>query len=75
MSLGVSVCPSDVVFVVDMSGSICNNERVDTCDNWREVKNFVSDMVERMSPELINYARFGLVTFGNEGETEFGLNV
>jgi hypothetical protein len=68
----------DLVFVVDGSGSICDNDPsfrygTDiTCNNWNFILNFMSDFVSDLTigPST---ARVGLVTFATEGHVAFNL--
>ena len=72
-----TVCqPLDVVFVIDNSGSIrdnndadCQNQPEASCDNWRRMRNFVMQLIDDIAPnaETGGETRFGAVSFGNEG--------
>jgi hypothetical protein len=58
----------DLVFVVDGSGSICDNDpkfqygKDTTCDNWNFILKFMGDFVNDMDIGLTS-TRVGLVTF------------
>ena len=60
----------DLVFVVDGSGSICDNDPnfqygTDiTCDNWNFILKFMEDFVNDMDVGL-SATRVGLVTFAS----------
>ena len=41
-------CPFDLILLLDASGSICDDKAVDTCDNWRTVKRFLVDLINRI---------------------------
>lgn len=61
----------DLVFVVDGSGSICDNDpkfvygKDVTCDNWNFVLKFMGDFVKDMDIGLTS-TRVGLVTFATK---------
>ena len=67
------MCDADFLFIVDGSGSICDNEYVQTCEDWERLKQFIIDTVQ-----YLNIAEDGsqvaLVTFGNNAKVEFYLN-
>ncbi len=63
----------DLVLLVDSSGSICNDEIVNTCENWELVKEFLG----RVIGELLvseNNTHVALVRFASETDLIFGLN-
>lgn len=68
----------DLVFVVDGSGSICDNDpdfeygKDVTCNNWKFILQFMVDFVRDME---IGYSatRVGLVTFATQAELEWNL--
>lgn len=39
----------DLTFVVDSSGSICRDKRVETCDNWDALRQFIHNIVKDMT--------------------------
>ena len=59
-------CPSDIVFVVDESGSIGSN-------NFAKMKSFISQLVGRMDIDSGN-TRVGLVTFSSNVGAGFNLS-
>jgi hypothetical protein len=67
----VEVChgKSDIVFVVDSSGSIDDSDIL----NWERVKNFTKSVVELLDIGRDN-VRIGLVLFGNEAHIQFYLD-
>jgi hypothetical protein len=69
---GCSDSVSDVVFVVDSSGSICNNEAVTTCANWQAMLNFIEMIVSRLTIGP-NNIRVGFVRYANKAENMFFL--
>jgi len=60
------VCPADIIFVVDKSGSIGST-------NFKLMKSFLSRLVSRLDIESRN-TRVGLVTFSDGVETSINLN-
>ena len=38
----------DLAFVVDSSGSICNDEPVETCANWNALRGFIHAIIDDM---------------------------
>lgn len=57
----------DLVFVVDGSGSICDNDPTKTdsgCRNWQQVKRFITEFVSVMEPS-VDGTHVGLVSFGS----------
>jgi len=59
-------CPSDIVFVVDESGSIGSK-------NFAQVKSFLSQLVGRLDIDS-GSTRVGLVTYSSSVGTSFNLN-
>jgi len=59
-------CPSDIVFVVDESGSIGSS-------NFAKVKSFLTKLVDRLDIDSGN-TRVGLVTFASRVGSGFNLN-
>lgn len=70
---GCSDSVSDIVFVLDSSGSICNNENVETCNNWENMKSFVITLIDRF-PIGPTETQVGLVRYANAAESMFFLN-
>ena len=64
---------ADVVFVVDSSGSICNNENVDICDNWKTVLQFMEDLVDNLDVGK-SKTRVGVVIYREKASSSFFLN-
>ncbi|KAK2161027.1 hypothetical protein LSH36_122g02004 [Paralvinella palmiformis] len=69
--------PIDLAFIVDGSGSICDNDPtrqiIDnqvTCNNWRSVVNFISGAVDRLNIGAQD-AQIALVTFADKGSVYF----
>lgn len=61
-----SVCTStiaDVVFLVDSSGSICDDLDVRNCSNWQAMKNFINQIVDQLTIGA-SATRVGLVVYG-----------
>ena len=68
----------DLVFVVDGSGSICDNDptrRSDGsgCNNWQQMVDFVTDFISVMEPSE-DGTHVGLVTFSTESNVLTTLN-
>jgi len=59
-------CPSDIVFVVDESGSIGTS-------NFAKMKSFLSQLVSRLDIDS-GKTRVGLVTYATTVRTRFNLN-
>lgn len=55
---------TDIIFVVDRSGSICNNENVPGCDNWDAVLEFMEGLAEDLDIGA-DATRVGIVVYGN----------
>ncbi len=53
------------MFIVDGSGSICQNEIVTTCPNWELVTSFVALVVEALVVDETN-AHVGLIKFSSD---------
>ena len=65
---------ADVVFVLDSSGSIRDNNPQDgSYDNWNLLLTFVADVVTGLSIGL-SATRVGIVTFSDTGDNLFYLN-
>ena len=66
--------PLDIVFVIDRTGSIRDNNvprdcPADTeCDNWLKMRNFVNSLIENITPD--EDTRFGAVVFGNNNDVD-----
>ena len=73
MNLHFTDCPVDLVILLDGSGSICNNERVDICDNWRSMRDFLARLVENVQIGGSG-ARVGLITFGSSATVNWLLD-
>ena len=63
----------DLVFVLDSSGSVCNNEGVNTCDNWESILQFVNEIIDELAIGN-SETRIGIVVFGNMAKSELYLN-
>ena len=63
--VGTAECLLDVVFVIDSSGSIRDNNIAGQDDNWGLLLDFVCDMVDNLNigPKLSHVAA---VAFGNK---------
>lgn len=60
----------DIVFVVDESGSICDqdptfNPRTQLCRNWVSVRNFLAEVVQAL-PVGVRGTHVGLITYRGE---------
>jgi len=65
-------CGADVVFVLDSSGSIRDNNPADgSYDNWVLTIDFVHDLVDRFD---LSKVRVGLLMFSNDAQLQFHLN-
>jgi len=62
----------DLTFVVDSSGSICNNQPVTTCDNWKSLLDFMHGLVSGMVIGE-NDVRVALVEFAHSIHTKWDL--
>ena len=71
--LHFAVCTADFLFIIDRSGSICNDEQVETCNNWERVKTFMLSLVGSLTigPDASQVA---VVSFGSSATVEFYLN-
>ena len=68
----------DLVFVVDGSGSICDNDtsRMNDgsgCNNWKQIVSFITDFVTVMQPSKEG-THVGLVSFAGESFLLMKLN-
>ena len=64
----------DLVFVIDSSGSIRdNNPPGGNPDNWALMLNFMTSVVDGLTVSTTQ-TRIGVVKFSNKGESEFYLN-
>ncbi|MEE4248746.1 MAG: VWA domain-containing protein [Kangiellaceae bacterium] len=68
----------DLVFVVDGSGSICDNDPSrkndgSGCDNWKQIVNFITEFVTVMEPSETG-THVGLVSFSTESLLLAGLS-
>lgn len=59
----------DLVFLIDTSGSICNDAGVTYCDNWGEIRNFTNLVIDQLTIGPSN-TRVGLVQFGTLQDTK-----
>ena len=62
----------DLLFVVDGSGSICDNDPTrqndgSGCDNWKQIVNFITEFVSVMEPSEKG-THVGVVTFSTESD-------
>lgn len=73
----------DLVFLIDGSSSICDNQTGrwhdnphntgrPTCKNWEMVKEFMMDYVNKTCVDM-NNTRVGVVTFADSPKTVLGL--
>ena len=64
---------TDLIFVADRSGSICDNEPVRGCDNWDIMLNFMANLIEdlEIGPDA---TRIGMVVYGNRAYVTVGLD-
>ena len=65
----------DLVFIVDGSGSICENDpsfRSGSCDNWRFVITFMVNIVETLGIDQ-GRTRVGLVLFSTDAVVRWTL--
>jgi hypothetical protein len=73
--------PIDLVFIVDGSGSICDNDpslRIlpddsVTCENWEQVQGFITGVARRLQVGP-DGAQMALVTYANAGRVYFNLD-
>ncbi len=63
----------DLVFIVDSSGSICQNQEVTTCPNWELMTAFVALVVEELVVDESN-AHVGLIKFSSATTVILELN-
>ena len=62
----------DLCFIVDGSGSICQEDGVvevngiDTCDNWELIKGFIEDLTSTFDVGT-SAVRVAVVSFANRG--------
>ena len=63
---------TDLIFVVDASGSICNDEPVSTCENWETVLSFMDGLIEGLVVGAED-TRVGVVVYGNFAYLRIGL--
>ena len=61
----------DFVFLVDGSGSICNNNGL--CDNWRTITTFISNIASKLSVG-VDGSHVGMITFGSRANLIWDLN-
>ena len=66
--------PMDVVFLLDISHGLCNNNDMpyDECNNWNLVKRFTTDIIQAMpiGPNNVNVA---MILYGSAVYEEWGL--
>ena len=79
----LTACQMDLVFVVDSSGSICDNDKIGAiddampwlgCYDFDEVRLSIEDMIGRSRYIGPDGMRVALVTFDNFGKLRFGLD-
>ena len=66
----------DLVFVLDGSGSICENDPTyanGVCDNWNLMLTFLTDFVDRLTVASDRF-RIGFVLFSTESQVVFQLD-
>jgi len=70
------LCPIDLTFVVDDSGSIRDANVAGQPDNWDSVKGFIRDVISGLDVDTAtgDGAHIGLVTFSNTGNIQFDLD-
>ena len=69
----VGSCLVDFGFLVDSSGSICNNKGGKNCINWASVRTFLQDVVRNMRIEETG-SRVGMILFGSYATVLWQLN-
>ena len=80
-AIGSCIQPlSDLVFLIDSSGSICDDDveaiRVGGCPNYRLLLGFVSEIIYKVTADInnANHTRVGVVLFSNKAENIMYLN-
>ena len=64
----------DIAFVLDGSGSVCNNRGVDTCHNWELLVDFVYDIVESDSVKIgYSESQVAVIVFSSTVEIKWYL--
>ena len=64
----------DVVFVVDRSASVCDNEHVFNCENWEYMLRFLDGIVRDLDVGTGHVSnRVGVVVYGNTAVVEIPL--
>lgn len=67
---------ADIVFILDSSGSICDNEiqwnNATRCNNWNLILTFAANIIDSLA-EPGSSIRVGVVTFADKGRNEFFL--
>ena len=68
-----AACELDLVFLIDESGSITDNQRADEVSNWITIKEFIKQVTNsfRIGPSEV---RVGAVKFGNMAKIYMPLN-
>ena len=79
----VPECQADFVYVIDGSGSICDSDSTydyrndpdnDGCSHWDMVRNFMTNMVDKMRYIGPQGTQVAVVTFANQGKTLWTLD-
>ena len=65
--------PTDLIFVVDRSGSICDDLKVSTCENWNITLAFAMGLIMRLDIGAAA-TRVGLIAYGNLAYIEVPLD-
>ena len=71
-SVTATSCLVDFAFLVDSSGSICNNQGGE-CENWRSVRSFLQQAVRDMKIEQTQ-SRIGMILFGSYADVVWQLD-
>ena len=61
------------MFVLDSSGSVCNNENITTCENWEGMLQFVKEVIDQLAIGD-GETHVGIVVFGSKAESTLFLN-
>lgn len=64
---------ADVVFVLDSSGSICDDQPVPTCQNWQTMVAFVHEIATQLNIGIDN-TRVGVIVYGSQAQNRWFLN-
>lgn len=78
---GECTLPIDMTFIVDQSGSICDEDqdkeydgnKLITCGNWELMKTFIGDIIEKLTVST-DSAQVAMIRFGNNGVLDWDLD-